>query len=862
MASAGDAGDVRPQDNITEAHVKAALTADKGSEANLVSWSIKDFTNKGDNYATIVTSVSVKFSLAGQEQTTSYVVKLNPKRTGERGMSELGLIVFLKEAEFFQEILPLLNAELTVRGLQGLRVAKWFYTSLEKDKEMIFLEDLRSRGFKMFDRKKGMDVAHATLVLQELARLHAASLLLKATAPEKDLADRFTHIKDDWMNFSESAKQFLNDMFSGPIAGGEEMLHNIEGYEVAEQWLAKHKNNCADLVEQQLVRSPKFDVICHGDCWNNNVLFRYNKNDVPVEVMLLDLQVNRMASPATDLNYFLYTSLHGNDRKANWRDFLSSYYDTLRGVMEAGGRDMPFTLEELHQEYRDKMEFGLLFATMTMTIMLGEAEDSPDMINMKEEDIQKIMEEGRQNTIKMVKNNSLFRSRFLAVFDDLIQPKASGLSVEKWLASAGDAGPARLQDNITEAHVKAALTADKGSEADLVSWSVKDFTHKGDNYTTIVTSVSVTFSLAGRESTSSYVIKLKLQMPPGEVLSEFFSSIYKKEAEFFQEILPLLNAELTTRGLGCLRMAKWFYMSLKKNEGMIFFEDLRSRGFKMFDCKKGMDVAHATLVLQELATLHAASLLLKATAPDQDLADRFTHIKVDWMNFPEKAKKRFNDMFSTYMLCSSELLHNKEGYEVAEQWLAKYKTNCMDLIELQLARNSKFDVLCHGDCWINNMLFRYNENGDPVEVMLLDLQLSRVASPATDLNYFLYIGLHGNDRKTNWRDLLSSYYDTFRGVMEAGGRDMPFTLEELHQEYRNKMEYGMIFATFFVPILLGEREDAPYVMDLKEEIMSDFIEKTRHVTSNMMENNPDFRSRFLALFDDLIHREPRCHSIV
>ncbi|XP_045586400.1 uncharacterized protein [Procambarus clarkii] len=350
-------------------------------------------------------------------------------------------------------------------------------------------------------------------------------------------------------------------------------------------------------------------------------------------------------------------------------------------------------------------------------------------------------------------------------------------------------------------------------------------------------------------------------MAPGDVIAVFFTSIFKKEAEFFQEILPLLNAELTTRGLCCLRMAKWFNTSLEKDKEMIFLEDLRSRGFKMFDRKKGMDVAHATLVLQELARLHAASLLLKATAPEQDLADRFTHIKVDWKNFPENVKKHFNDMFSTYLVCSRELLHNMEGYEVAEQWLARHMNNSMDLVLRLLARNPKFDVICHGDSWANNVLFRYSEDGVPAEVMLLDLQMNRVASPATDLNSLLYSSLQGND-KVKWRDFLSSYYDTFRGVMEAGGRDMPFTLEELHQEYRDKMEYGIILGSIFLTVLLGEREDAPDVINMKKEDMPDVLEVTRQVTSKMMENNPDFRSRFLALFGDLIHREPRCPSIV
>lgn len=41
------------------------------------------------------------------------------------------------------------------------------------------VEDLRPRHFKMFDRRRGMDVPHATLVLKELGRLHAATLSLE-----------------------------------------------------------------------------------------------------------------------------------------------------------------------------------------------------------------------------------------------------------------------------------------------------------------------------------------------------------------------------------------------------------------------------------------------------------------------------------------------------------------------------------------------------------------------------------------------------------------------------------------------------------------------------------------------------------
>ncbi|KAG7177252.1 hypothetical protein Hamer_G000524, partial [Homarus americanus] len=59
---------------VTEAHVKAVLKADKGNDILLTSWAIEDFTEKGDNLATVVTSVKVMFSHNDSVQRISYVV--------------------------------------------------------------------------------------------------------------------------------------------------------------------------------------------------------------------------------------------------------------------------------------------------------------------------------------------------------------------------------------------------------------------------------------------------------------------------------------------------------------------------------------------------------------------------------------------------------------------------------------------------------------------------------------------------------------------------------------------------------------------------------------------------------------------
>ena len=71
-------------------------------------------------------------------------------------------------------------------------------------------------------------------------------------------------------------------------------------------------------------------------------------------------------------------------------------------------------------------------------------------------------------------------------------------------------------------------------------------------------------------------------------------------------------------------------------------------------------------------------------------------------------------------------------------------------MEMTKPKNS-FAVICHGDLWLSNILFKYNAipgtNGSsdedqieirPVEVKFIDFQSARFASLATDLVLFLF----------------------------------------------------------------------------------------------------------------------------
>lgn len=106
-----------------------------------------------------------------------------------------------------------------------------------------------------------------------------------------------------------------------------------------------------------------------------------------------------------------------------------------------------------------------------------------------------------------------------------------------------------------------------------------------------------------------------------------------------------------------------------------------------------------------------------------------------------------------------------------------------------------FEVMNHGDIWINNMMFRSDEAGDTVAVKLIDFQIAFWASPVPDLLYFLLSSVADDIKTDHYDDLIEFYHEQLTSALKQLKYDQHIpTLSELNEDLLEKGGFGRLFS--------------------------------------------------------------------
>ncbi|EDV31512.1 uncharacterized protein Dana_GF15396 [Drosophila ananassae] len=322
-------------------------TALRTSKAKVLSIHIKMGSNTGENYCSQIYRTKISFQLPGKPvQTMMFIVKSIPRLESVEFIEDLQ--VYLKEKVTYYDVLPRL--ELLMKCKQ--RFGPKLYHCIKQPESTMVFEDLGHLGYVMASRELGLDEEHCRLVMERLGEFHATSMALAELDPHI-----FEAYSDGMLSPQGLAKGdgLLMSFFSG---NGQELLNLVNtwpGFERIAGKIAKYlQNHRANLERSQAPQDKEIRVLNHGDLWVNNMMFKYDGNKRPQDLVLIDFQMSVWGSPGIDLNYFFYTSLNLEVLRHKRPQLLHVYHSRLAETLRNLEVNVPVPsyeqiLEEVHR---------------------------------------------------------------------------------------------------------------------------------------------------------------------------------------------------------------------------------------------------------------------------------------------------------------------------------------------------------------------------------------------------------------------------------------------------------------------------------------------------------------------------------
>lgn len=245
----------------------------------------KPGSNQGDNFiGELISAILIgKREMAGKkvDHRLDLLCKIAPMNVHRRKRFHSELL-FAREAFVYNKLLPTFVEFQKERGLLDhesfISFPKCYFATSDPEKEEFFLimDDLRAEGYKMWPKNKPLPIDHCRLVVQELAKFHAVSYALKDQKPE--IFDEFKNLSDLIRVFFQNdamSTENLQKMFDGVLG----VIEGDEHKAVLEHIKMNYYAYLEDVFNED--NHEAIGVVCHGDCWNNNFIYKYpNDNEV------------------------------------------------------------------------------------------------------------------------------------------------------------------------------------------------------------------------------------------------------------------------------------------------------------------------------------------------------------------------------------------------------------------------------------------------------------------------------------------------------------------------------------------------------------------------------------------------------
>ncbi|OXA50931.1 uncharacterized protein LOC110853581 [Folsomia candida] len=320
---------------------------------------------RGEHSATATVYVTINFKDVTKKAKNLFVKKFTNSELYTKASRDMKIMD--KESEFFNKFLPACR-EFCAKFEGCKDLLHFFPACLYGDENMVVLENhVLNDEFVMLPKEELQDLETAKHVLGNLAQFHAVTHCMvdeyggRATFPsEWELICHEALISE--------TNVAVHGMFDNAINTCLTILKGVSLPDAEETTtkLAAMIGQTFTGVLKCLAVSPEDKVVLvnHGDCWNNNMLFKVDTDSdgkkLIKEHMFVDLQLTRFTSPSVDLTYFLHTSVKPEVRRKHLKDLLAHYHKIFSDTLIHLNKKCPTTFEELFSDYKNRAYYGYL----------------------------------------------------------------------------------------------------------------------------------------------------------------------------------------------------------------------------------------------------------------------------------------------------------------------------------------------------------------------------------------------------------------------------------------------------------------------------------------------------------------------
>lgn len=153
----------------------------------------------------------------------------------------------------------------------------------------------------------------------------------------------------------------------------------------------------------------------------------------------------------------------------------------------------------------------------------------------------------------------------------------------------------------------------------------------------------------------------------------------------------------------------------------------------------------------------------------------------------------FVQVFGKVLTSFVKVLDQHDEFKKYSEKISKWSISNMFTLFTDIAEPMRngFSCLNHGDDFVNNLMFKFDEKKNAQEIIFIDFQAALWASPGPDLLYFFISSLADDIKVDNFDNFIEFYHEELTSALKTLKYEQHIpTLAELHIDIMDKGSFG------------------------------------------------------------------------